>query len=1009
MSTSLKVLIVEDEPNDAELIVRALRRGGFDPLWQRVETEEAYLSHLHVELDLILADYSLPQFSGLRALYLLRERKLDIPFIVVTGSLEEVGIEAMRAGAADYLLKDRLGRLGEAVRRALEERILRQEKRLAESRTQAFLGLGQQLSTAVTAEEAARVIMDVADQLLGWDACTLDLYVPEQDVLEPVLTVDTIEGQRVNVPPAYRGKPSQIARRVLNEGAQLILRDPEFPKAHGLIPFGNTSRPSASLMFAPVHYGEHVTGILSIQSYTFWAYDEASLDLLQALADHCGGALDRIQAEARLHEQRAFAQALADTAAVLNSTLDLSEVLDRILQNVERVVRHDGTNIMLVEAGTARVVGYRGTNEQGDSRPVFTTLQLGVAETESLRTMVESGHSLVIPDTGEYPGWRKWPGTEWIRSYVGAPIQRDGEVIGFLNLYSAQVNFFTAVDAERLQALADQMAIAIKNAQLFEAEQRQRHVETTLRQAAAVLNSSLAPEEVLGRILDQLAEVIPHDSASVQRLEGQNLVVRAVRGFEEPARITGLAIPVAPQFPNADVVINREPLSIANVAEKYPHFRDEPEVYAASRVRSWLGVPMIINDQVIGMITLDRNEVRPYTSTEIELAVAFANHAAIALQNARLYEELETYSDILEQAVEKRTAELKRTMERSEAILQNNPDAVLLLSAEGTVEMGNRAFHQIFGYPMSEAYDRLPTYLFCPSYRRNFTRALYTVIRTARTIRFEAEVQRKDGMVFDADVALAPIREKDAVIGMVCSLRDISGLKEVERMKDAFVSNVSHELRSPITSVKLYRDLLALNPGKQSVYLERLGREIDRLHVVVEDLLRLSRLDQEPVVLNPKPVDLNELTAEYVDDRTPLAESKGLTLLLEQDLTVPPVPADQGLLGQVLSILLTNAFNYTPSGGRIIVQTRATHFEGKDWAGFSVSDTGPGIPLDEQPYLFDRFYRGQAGKESSAPGTGLGLSITKEIVERHKGRIELFSEGIPGQGASFTIWLPVQP
>jgi GAF domain-containing protein len=178
--------------------------------------------------------------------------------------------------------------------------------------------------------------------------------------------------------------------------------------------------------------------------------------------------------------------------------------------------------------------------------------------------MVENGQPLVIPDTHAYPGWREWPQTNWIRSYVGAPIQREGEVIGFLNLYSIQVSFFTTVDGRRLQAFADQVAIAINNARLFEAEQQQRRIEATLRQAAAVLNSTLALEEVLARILDQLAEAIPHDSASVQQLEGMELVVRAVRGFHESARITGLTIPVNARFPNAHVVNHcqrRRPLS----------------------------------------------------------------------------------------------------------------------------------------------------------------------------------------------------------------------------------------------------------------------------------------------------------------------------------------------------------------------------------------------------------------------------------------------------------------
>src|SRR5438093_5668102 len=134
MSTPLRVLILEDRPEDAELMLHELRRAGFDPAWQRVETEPDYLAQLQGGLDAILADYTLPQFDALRALQLLQERGLDIPLIIVSGIIsEEAAIECVKRGAADYLLKDRLARLGSAVTHALQEKKLREEKRQAEA------------------------------------------------------------------------------------------------------------------------------------------------------------------------------------------------------------------------------------------------------------------------------------------------------------------------------------------------------------------------------------------------------------------------------------------------------------------------------------------------------------------------------------------------------------------------------------------------------------------------------------------------------------------------------------------------------------------------------------------------------------------------------------------------------------------------------------------------------------------------------------------------------------
>ncbi len=128
MSRLLRVLLVEDNPADAELILRELRHAGFDPQWERVDTEQEYLAQLHPELDVVLSDYSMPQFSGQRALRLLQDSGMDLPFIIISGTIgEDLAVEAMRQGASDYLLKDRMARLGLSVTIALEKRRLRKE------------------------------------------------------------------------------------------------------------------------------------------------------------------------------------------------------------------------------------------------------------------------------------------------------------------------------------------------------------------------------------------------------------------------------------------------------------------------------------------------------------------------------------------------------------------------------------------------------------------------------------------------------------------------------------------------------------------------------------------------------------------------------------------------------------------------------------------------------------------------------------------------------------------
>ncbi len=230
-------------------------------------------------------------------------------------------------------------------------------------------------------------------------------------------------------------------------------------------------------------------------------------------------------------------------------------------------------------------------------------------------------------------------------------------------------------------------------------------------------------------------------------------------------------------------------------------------------------------------------------------------------------------------------------------------------------------------------------------------------------------------------------------------------LLALSRVKDEFISNVSHELRSPITSLKVNLHALGLRPEKRDAYTMSLQRELARLENLVENLLTVSRLDQGRVEFTFAPVDLNDLLEVYVNDRRAVADQQNLTLAVRKSSGLPPVNADRSQLDQVVSILLTNALNYTQAGGTVTISTRVDSREGREYVCFSVGDTGPGISPEDRAQLFERFFRGKAGRDSGAPGTGLGLSIAREIVDRHDGLIEVVSEGL-GRGAVFTVWLP---
>ena len=354
-------------------------------------------------------------------------------------------------------------------------------------------------------------------------------------------------------------------------------------------------------------------------------------------------------------------------------------------------------------------------------------------------------------------------------------------------------------------------------------------------------------------------------------------------------------------------------------------------------------------------------------------------------------------------------AALRAERDRLDAILFNIGDAVVVTDAGGTIEYVNPAWERLNGYTSEEAVGQPASILKSGQHTREVYSDLWSTVMSGRGWHGEFVNRRKDGSTYDVALTVTPLLDpKGAVSHIVAVLYDISALKEVDRLKTQFVSDVSHELRTPLTNIRLYLDLLRTTSDRMKIerYLDTLSRESDRLAHLIDDLLSLSRLDSGATVLDLRPVDLNRLLRSLVDDRRNLAANRGLELQLATDPTLPLAMGDERLLTQVFTNLLTNAINYTPDHGRVMLRTYLSDGEHGSGVATDVEDTGPGIPLEEQPQLFRRFFRGRAGRATGAAGTGLGLAICKEIVDRHGGRISLDSGRAPGGGTRFTVWIP---
>lgn len=708
---------------------------------------------------------------------------------------------------------------------------------------------------------------------------------------------------------------------------------------------------------------------------------------LKNLADHA-------RTEEAEREQRALSEALRDIAATLNSTLDLDEVLEQILANLSRVGPHDAATIMLIENGIARSVRAYGYAEHGLSEAALGP-QLPVHDTPSLRQIAETGGTLVIPDVQNWSSWSNI--TPWIRSCIAAPIRLGEEIIGFICLDSATPGAFDATDGERLRAFADHAAIALRNARLYGESQAHNRRLALLNQITKIGTATLDLDELLQQLVDSAAEVVGGNGCYITLWDARRNrpIPAAAYGPERDTYCAEMS-----QLDNVTltehVLKAGHPLVIEDVSNS-PYLC--PKLAKNYLLASILILPLQADGRDLGALLITFEELHHFTDDEIAWAEQAGELIALAIAKSQVYTDLE-------QRVAERTAELSTARKRVEAILNSSPDAILFLGEDGTIQTGNGAFFELFGYRASEGYGQPLTRLTEAADVEKLRQSLSDVTTKGTSPRFEIAAQRKDGTTFDADVALAPVREDGVVTGVVCSIRDITALREVDRLKDAFVANVSHGLRTPIANLKLYHHLLNVRPEKRETYMATLQRETDRLERIVEDLLYLSRMDRGQIIPRPTSVDLNALAGQYVLDRMRLAENQGLSLTFAEGADLPTVEADEELLGRALGILLTNAFDYTPDGGQVKVSVQVDRSDGVSWVGLRVSDTGAGIPPDEQARLFERFFRGVAAYKFGVPGAGLGLAIVREIVDRHGGRVEVVSGGTQGEGTMFTIWLP---
>jgi signal transduction histidine kinase/response regulator of citrate/malate metabolism len=316
----------------------------------------------------------------------------------------------------------------------------------------------------------------------------------------------------------------------------------------------------------------------------------------------------------------------------LTQILDLDNVIETFLDHLVRFVPYDSAVFFQKEGSQLTVRAIRGFESWTDPNQV-RAISFDISTTPTMQTVLETRQSLLIPDTAEFPGWRERAGTGYIRNWLGVPLQVGEKVIGLFSMDKAEPRFFTEVHVRLAEMLAAQAAIAIENARLFEAEQRQRQMAESLRQVADILNTSLDLDTVLAKMMEQLRHVVQYDGASLYLQDGDELVLSS--GADLSDQYVGNSLPLCGSNPSVRPFKSKQ-VHIITDTHQDPDWELWPE---SEQIRSWMGAPLLTGQTAIGVLGVESFAVDAYSQEDGQVLQIFANQAAIAIENARLYTE----------------------------------------------------------------------------------------------------------------------------------------------------------------------------------------------------------------------------------------------------------------------------------------------------------------------------------------------------------------------------------
>jgi GAF domain-containing protein/anti-sigma regulatory factor (Ser/Thr protein kinase) len=795
-------------------------------------------------------------------------------------------------------------------------------------------------------------------------------------------------------------------------------------------------------------------GVIFVRRTEVRPFTEKQIKLLETFAAQAVIAIENVRLFQELKESLEQQTATSEILGVIaSSPTDIQPVLDAIAKSAARVCGSYDATIRLLEGEEMVMAAHFGSIPMtGPGRRTIGARSVGNEALLQRKT-------IHIPDLQAEA--EKFPDSTHlgrdIRTFLVTPLLREGTAIGVIAIRRKEVKPFTYKQVALLETFASQAVIAIENVRLFK-ELQERNAE--LREA---LEHQTATSEVLGIISRSPTDVQPVLDAIVEsaaKVCGIDDVVLRLR--EEDVMIPRAHFGSVP-VPGLDIGIDAPPVRWVREhgTLHIPDIRTESDIplVAPGPKRTFLLVPLRLQRELIGAMVARRTDVRPFTPAQIKLLETFADQAVIAIENVRLFQELEARTQELARSV----GELKALGEVGQAVSSTlNLETVLTRIVSHAVQLSGTDGGAIYEYDESSeefllrATDHMEEELI-DALRANPPRLGDGIVGRAAVSRQPVQVpnileerayaprmrQILERFGFRASLAVPLLRE-DRIIGGLVVRRKSTGefrpevvellktfatqsvlaiqnarlFREIEeksrqieaanRHKSEFLANMSHELRTPLNAIIGFSEVLQeklfgeLNE-KQAEYTDDILTSGRHLLSLINEILDLSKVEAGRMELELSTFDLSlaiENARTFVRER---ATKHGINLDVTVDERLGDFTGDERKIKQILLNLLSNAVKFTPEGGRIGMNARRT-----DGAvEISVSDTGIGIAPEDQARIFEEFRQVGSDSTHKTEGTGLGLTLAKKFVELHGGMIWVESE--VGKGSIFTFILPAKP